>query len=162
MVSGGRLRGRVVVVVDDSPELVDTFVQALEHEGASAIGCLAPEEALEVASSRAIDALVVDLRMTRIDGQELIRRVRALPGTNASARAIAITGDELWRYRDPASSTEAGFDYHFVKPVPLGALVDVLEHLLPRAKHSRHPAGRTGEHALEAQPPARKSRKRRT
>src|SRR5206468_3649520 len=79
--------------------------------------------ALDAASTHAPDACLLDIGLPDMDGNELARRLRRLPHM-ASATLIAITG--YGQEADRARTAAAGFDHHFVKPVEIEALQDVL------------------------------------
>jgi two-component system, sensor histidine kinase len=61
-----------------------------------------------------------------MDGLEVARRIRSTPRHRA-VRLIALTGYGL--ESDRRATTEAGFDYHLVKPVQLEELLAVLARL---------------------------------
>jgi CheY-like chemotaxis protein len=65
----------------------------------------------------------VDIGMPLMDGHEVARRIRQLPGGEA-LRLIAITG--FGQPEDRQKAIEAGFDAHLVKPVSLSELTKVL------------------------------------
>ena len=79
------------------------------------------------------DLLVLDIGMPVLNGHEVCRRLRAQPW-GADATVVALTG---WGQDDDrARSREAGFDYHFVKPVNFAALDELLRSL-PAANRRR-------------------------
>jgi CheY-like chemotaxis protein len=60
-----------------------------------------------------------------MDGYEVARRVRLLPEGDAIL-IVALTG--YGQLEDRRKSQAAGFDAHFVKPIPLAELRSVFEH----------------------------------
>jgi signal transduction histidine kinase/CheY-like chemotaxis protein len=81
------------------------------------------QAALRQAARRPFDTCLLDIGLPDINGNELARRLRALPGM-AHALLVAVTG-----YGQPAdrhNSAQAGFDHHFVKPVDTAALTALL------------------------------------
>jgi CheY-like chemotaxis protein len=59
--------------------------------------------------------VLLDIGMPKLDGLELARRIRARHGRRI--QLVALTG---WgQPADRARSEEAGFDFHFVKPIDL-------------------------------------------
>lgn len=68
--------------------------------------------------------LRVDLGMPDIDGLEVARRLQAHPRRRAML-LIAITG--YGQYRDVSDALEAGFDHHWIKPVDVIVLSDLIE-----------------------------------
>lgn len=128
----GRLSGRTIVVVDDHVEIVDMLGDVLSHEGALVLDATSAKGALEVLRRELVDVLVSDLQMPAMNGLELVRAVRRLPGERGRVLAIALTGSESWDLVSPHVSAGAGFDYHVVKPVVpedlVARLVELLRH----------------------------------
>ena len=67
---------------------------------------------------------MLDLGMPGMDGYEVARHIRALPGSGDTT-LIALTGDASDRQR----TQEAGFHHHLVKPVDIGAMQALLASL---------------------------------
>jgi CheY-like chemotaxis protein len=59
-----------------------------------------------------------------MDGYEVARHLRELPGGNA-VKIVAITG--YGQFNDKQRSLEAGFDHHLVKPVDIRQLTGLLQ-----------------------------------
>ena len=70
-----------------------------------------------------------------MDGYELARRLRASP-RNRKATLIALTG--YGQAADIARSREAGFDFHFVKPMDPHRLSILVAQLAPRPAAQHH------------------------
>jgi CheY-like chemotaxis protein len=120
--NGGRLR---VLVVDDDADTRETLarlVRAWGHEAVSAEDGLA---ALRAAAASPPDVVLLDLRLPRVDGYEVARRLhqRATP---KRPFVITLTGSGAAEARRRAA--EAGADVHLLKPADPG----VLERLLGR------------------------------
>ena len=82
--------------------------------------------ALELVERFAPEALVLDLGMPGMDGFEVARRVRALPGGDRIA-LVALSG---WgQDKDRERTAAAGFDVHLLKPVDVDRIVSVLRGL---------------------------------
>jgi CheY-like chemotaxis protein len=86
----------------------------IEHE---------PRRALERARLERPRVCLLDIGLPNMDGNELARRLRAQPET-ADAVLVAITG--YGQEQDRRRAAEAGFAYHFVKPVDTGQLMRLL------------------------------------
>ena len=67
-----------ILVVDDEDGLRSFFVETLELGGHVVAQAADGEAALALLARRAFDLMLTDLRMPRLDGMELLRRVRAL------------------------------------------------------------------------------------
>jgi CheY-like chemotaxis protein len=66
---------------------------------------------------------IIDLGLPGIDGLELARRIRSLPG-HADMCLVALTG--YGQPADRALAKAAGFDAHLVKPVRVEQLIAAL------------------------------------
>jgi CheY-like chemotaxis protein len=92
-------------------------------------GSSAPERApdgpraIEVARREPFDVVLLDIGLPAMDGYEVARHLRAMPGWD-STRLVAISG--YGQHSDQQRSLDAGFDYHFVKPVDMSALTRAL------------------------------------
>lgn len=112
-----------ILVVDDNRDAAVTLAMILKSFGAEAeIACSGPE-ALEKFAAWSPSIVFLDIGMPRMDGYEVARRIRRdFPARRPTL--IALTG---WGQReDRRRASEAGFDYHIVKP----AEIDVLRELV--------------------------------
>jgi CheY-like chemotaxis protein len=68
--------------------------------------------------------ILLDLGLPGMSGIDVARRIRATPSTK-DVTLIAVTG---WgQPQDRESTAEAGFDFHFTKPVDVGQLTQAIE-----------------------------------
>jgi PAS domain S-box-containing protein len=118
--------GLRVLVVDDNEDAAKVIGQALRvwshivrvaHDGPSA---------LRLVETFKPDLALLDIGLPAMDGYELARRLRALPGL-AGMRLVAVTG--YGQARDREAAQRAGFHEHMVKPVTLAALEQVLSRM---------------------------------
>jgi CheY-like chemotaxis protein len=77
----------------------------------------------DIDSSRIADLQQGVDNTLEVDGNELVKNLRALPEV-VDATYIAITG--YGQQEDREQSLAAGFDYHFVKPVDPPRLLNVI------------------------------------
>ncbi len=68
---------RRVLVVDDDPEMVDTLADVLELHGWEVERAADGQEAVERCQERAFAAVVMDVRMPRLDGPGAMRAMHA-------------------------------------------------------------------------------------
>jgi CheY-like chemotaxis protein len=108
--SSGPLR---VLVVDDNRDCADSLALLLELWGYAPAVAYDGPSALALASADPPAAALLDIAMPGMDGCEVARRLRAMPGT-ARALLVAVTG--RGREEDVRRCYEAGIDLHFVKP----------------------------------------------
>jgi signal transduction histidine kinase/ActR/RegA family two-component response regulator len=115
--------GLQVLLVDDNVDAAAMLALILETAGHVVTVAHTAQAALQHASRHHADACILDIGLPDINGNELARRLRALPGMER-ALLVAVTG--YGQPSDRQDSQEAGFDYHFVKPVDSGRLVGLL------------------------------------
>ncbi|CDF93959.1 Chemotaxis protein methyltransferase CheR [Pseudomonas sp. SHC52] len=124
--ASGKLDGLKILLVDDSPEVLETMKMLLEMEDAQVLAFDQPLEALKAAESQRFDLIISDLGMPIMNGHELISALRQLPLAK-NVPAIALTG--YGTHGDVQKSHAAGFDQHLGKPVSYDALIDTIETL---------------------------------
>lgn len=118
-----------ILVVDDDLEVVrilERMLQALGHEVLTAADT--EDALLKVAAARP-DAVLVDLRMPRVDGMTFLRRLRASEGPRHTPVAV-MTGDYSIDEETARALQEMGSNFHF-KPVWLDDLSRIIQHLIP-------------------------------
>jgi PAS domain S-box-containing protein len=108
---GRRLR---ILVVEDNLDAAESFVTLLQLQGHEIRAAQSGLTALEVASSFVADVAFIDLGLPGMDGYEVARRLRAIPGFQATV-LVALTG--YGQDEDKRRSLDAGFDHHLTKPV---------------------------------------------
>jgi CheY-like chemotaxis protein/anti-sigma regulatory factor (Ser/Thr protein kinase) len=118
-----------VLVIEDAQDTLDMLRVVFAARGYEATACPTPEEALRVAESGRFDIIVSDIGLPRVDGYELLGRLRSLPHL-AGVPAVALTGYAA--QKDAEAAFAAGFDAHVPKPVEPSALAEQVERLLKR------------------------------
>ncbi|MDB5773850.1 MAG: hybrid sensor histidine kinase/response regulator [Burkholderia sp.] len=118
-----------MIVVDDNADAAHTLAMFLEAEGHEVAVEYEATGALARARAIAPRVCLLDIGLPDIDGNELARRLRAMPET-AKAVLIAVTG--YGREQDKKDAMAAGFDYHFVKPVDTSKLAALLAQISVR------------------------------
>jgi CheY-like chemotaxis protein len=113
------------VLIADDEELVRNYVRrALASRGWEITEAANGAEALELAGGCGFDALVCDLKMPDMRGEEVIKRVRqACPGM----KIIAITGSVSDIKAPLAPGVQA--DGFLIKPFGIDEIRDLLEKL---------------------------------
>lgn len=117
---------RRILVVDDNRDAAMSLALMLKIMGNEIRTAHDGLEALEVTNEFVPDLVMLDIGMPKLNGYDTARRMRELPW-GKSATLVALTG---WgQDEDKRKSMEAGFDFHMVKPVELGALNQLLQSL---------------------------------
>jgi signal transduction histidine kinase/CheY-like chemotaxis protein len=112
-----------VLVVDDNIDAAQTLQALLTLHGLQVSVAHDGAQAVDTVGRERPEAVVMDIGMPVMNGYEAARRIRARHAPS-EILLIALTG---WgQYADKARATEAGFDFHFVKPLEVDALMDCL------------------------------------
>jgi PAS domain S-box-containing protein len=128
---GSALRGRVVLVVDDEPDVRDVLRLVLERHGTRVVTAASVKEAVASIGAEQPDLVVSDIGMPEADGYALMDQVRVRAGRRRPAGAVALTA-----YASPddaARALAAGFQAHLAKPIDPRVVVDTLVGLLRRS-----------------------------
>ena len=121
------LSGRMVLVVDDEPDVLEVLRVALEERGARVVTASSAAEAVMRFEAERPDVLVTDIGMPGSDGYTLADRLK-LRGPGAPP-AIALTA---YASREDASRAfAAGFKLHIAKPVDAALVVRSVAGVLP-------------------------------
>jgi CheY-like chemotaxis protein len=113
-----------VLVADDNADAAESLKMMLQLLGHEVQAVDDGEQALAAARQFRPHVVILDIGMPRLDGLSAARQLRAMPN-GADFTLVALTG---WgQPQDRHESAAAGFDHHFVKPVSIEALSEVLE-----------------------------------
>jgi len=119
-----------ILVVDDNVDAAQLLAMFLEANGFAVVVEHDAVRALALAERETPDVCLLDIGLPGMDGNELARRLRALPRMQG-ATLIAITG--YGRQQDRDMALASGFDHHFVKPVSFEQLLEILAKVAPQA-----------------------------
>jgi len=75
--TGDMTQARRILVVDDSPEVLDVTRTVLNSDGYDVVAVPSGEEALERLGDEAFDLVLLDINMPGMDGWETLRLIRA-------------------------------------------------------------------------------------
>ena len=127
--------GLRILVADDNRDSADLFAMFLGLMGNDVRTAYDGIAAVEEAERFTPDAVLLDIGMPRLNGEDACRRMRATPwGSNAVL--IAVTG---WDHEENRRRIlDAGFDAHMVKPVDPSEVSELLASLLRARRGSRH------------------------
>ena len=124
-----------LLVVDDNQDAAQTLALLLENAGHRVCVAYSPQAALEAAQRRTFDGCMLDIGLPGMDGLELVRRLRMLPGTRA-ALMVAVTGYGAQGGQQRAQ--DAGFNHYLVKPVNPARLLGLLADAGEAPAHAAH------------------------
>jgi signal transduction histidine kinase len=117
---------RRILVVDDNQDVAESLAMLLTLDNHDVQSVYTPEHALQTVVSFKPEVVLLDIGLPGIDGYEVARRIRALPGSG-NLRLVALTG--YGQAEDRLRAQAAGFDDHLVKPVELATLQQSLARL---------------------------------
>jgi len=117
-----------VLVVDDNPDITISLAAVMRLEHFDVDTANDGFVGIEKAERERPQAVVLDIGMPGMNGFELAKRLRLLPG-GKKIFIVAITGEYL-SAADRAVAVEAGIDRYFVKPTDPLKLVSLLKQTL--------------------------------
>ena len=137
-----------IALVDDDRNILTSVSIALQAEGYATRLYSDGESALKALSENPPDLAVCDIKMPRMDGLELLRRLRETSGGGATLPVIFLTSkdDEA----DEALGLASGADDYIAKPFSQRLLIARIAAILRRADLSKRIAA--GESAGETLP----------
>jgi two-component system OmpR family response regulator len=116
-----------VLLVEDEPDLLDSLIKVVREDGYAVDGAADGEEGLYKAENSDYDAIVLDIMLPRIDGWELLRRLRKTKKTPV----LMLTARDA--VRDRVRGLDTGADDYLVKPFDLDELLARLRALIRRS-----------------------------
>ena len=130
-VSLGDLRGVYAVAVDDDPDALMLIAELLEGAGARVITATSADEALRIIEAEPPQVLITDLGMPKVDGFQLINRIRA-HRSPLVRRVPAAALTAYARSEDRVKALRGGFQIHLAKPIDPTELVTAVAALAKR------------------------------
>jgi two-component system response regulator MtrA len=116
-----------VLVVDDEPDVLLLCRLNLEQRGHEVVEAPNGQAALELASERTPDIVILDLMLPGIDGYDVLRALRADPAT-ADVRVLVLTAKSLRADRE--RSHDLGASAFLTKPFLPDELVATVDRVL--------------------------------
>ena len=107
-----RLDDLTILVVDDERDSREMIATVLEQQGAAVLQSDSAESALETLQNSSVCVIIADIAMPRIDGYELMRRLRA---SGSRIPSIAVTA--FARSDDRQTALESGYSTYLAKPI---------------------------------------------
>jgi CheY-like chemotaxis protein len=144
------ITGLRILVADDNRDAADLFAMFLKMTGNEVRTAYDGVAAVEEAERFRPDAVLLDIGMPRLNGEDACRRIRSTPW-GRDAVLIALTG---WDHEENRRRiVEAGFDAHLVKPVHPSSVAELLASRLREPQSARTAEGRG---ALSLEPTERR------
>ncbi|MBI1841647.1 MAG: response regulator transcription factor [Verrucomicrobia bacterium] len=116
-----------VLVVEDEPRLLRNLARALREAGYAVDTAEAGDEGLYKAETFNYDAIVLDVMLPRLDGWEILERLRRQKRTPV----LMLTARDA--FKDRVRGLDGGADDYLVKPFDLSELLARLRAIIRRA-----------------------------
>ena len=118
-----------ILVVDDNRDVADTLDLLLKSMGQHVTAAYDGPSAINLAKTFEPDVVFLDIGMPHMSGYDVARAIRS-SGLRPVPALVAITG---WgQEADKQRADEAGFTFHFVKPISEDRLRDIILRLAKR------------------------------
>jgi two-component system, cell cycle response regulator DivK len=112
--------GARVLIAEDNGKNMKLFRDVLQAKGYETLEATTGREAIEIATGRVPDLVLMDIQLPDIDGVEALRRLRAEEPT-AAIPVLALTAQAM--HGDRERLLAAGFDGYISKPVNIADLL---------------------------------------
>ena len=122
-----------VLVVEDEPRLLRNLAKALREEGYAVDTAESGDDGLYKAETYNYDAIVLDIMLPRLDGWEVLARLRKQKQTPV----LMLTARDATK--DRVKGLDTGADDYLVKPFDLSELLARLRALIRRSAGNAHP-----------------------
>ena len=117
-----------VLIVEDDPAIVRFLERGLAADGHQAVTADNGHDGVIMAADESVDFVLLDIMLPGMDGQEVLRRIRARrPGVPV---LMLTARDEV---RDKVSALDGGADDYLTKPFDLDELLARMRALVRRA-----------------------------
>ncbi len=134
---------RTIALVDDDQHILTSVSMALEAEGYSVRTYTTGAEALRALTTQPVDLAILDIKMPRMDGMELLNRLRR----QSQMPVIFLTSKD--EEVDEVLGFRMGADDYIKKPFSQRLLIERIRALLRRSEvTSEGPAARDGKGAI--------------
>jgi two-component system OmpR family response regulator len=118
-----------ILIVEDEPDLLEGLAKAVREEGYAVDQAEDGEEGIYKAENYDYDAIVLDVMLPKMDGWEVLKRLRKLKKTPV----LMLTARD--RSSDRVKGLDTGADDYVVKPFDLPELLARLRALIRRTSN---------------------------
>ncbi len=132
-----------IALVDDDRNILTSVSIALEAEGFQVQTFTDGDEALRALTARPVDLAILDIKMPRMDGVELLKRLR--PVSSLPVIFLTSKDEEI----DEVIGFRMGADDYIRKPFSLRLLIERIRAVLRRADLANGDTEADGEPKIE-------------
>ena len=135
-----------VLIVEDEPRLAENIARSLRESAGFAVDVATDgQEGLFLAESNVYDAVLLDLMLPKLDGMQLLTRIRQA-GHRTPVLVVTARDDK----ESVVALLNAGADDYLTKPFDLGELLARTKALIRRGKGQPSPVLTIGDLELNA------------
>ncbi|MEA1921385.1 MAG: response regulator [Pseudomonadota bacterium] len=103
-----------VLLIDDEPAILANLEAYFEDEGFEILKTGNGEEAVATIAKESVDVVIVDMRLSGINGNEVMRQALA---DGAKCKFIIHTGSNEYRVPDDLAALGVSMDNVYLKPI---------------------------------------------
>jgi DNA-binding response OmpR family regulator len=126
-----RLDGYNILIVDDDPDILESFDLAMRADGAKTITSEDGTEAVSAALEHCPDAVILDMMLPKRSGFLVLEELLSM---DLPPIVVMVTANEGKRHM--AYAKTLGVAAYLIKPVSLDRLIDTVSCLLQEKKKS--------------------------
>lgn len=112
-----------LLLVDDDEALLNVYAKLLEREGINVILCYDSSLVVDKLKENEVDIIFTDIQMPRMNGFELVKKIRALGGIYTDIPIVAVSARSDINEKDFKAS---GFTTFISKPIPFDLLYKII------------------------------------
>jgi two-component system response regulator VicR len=131
----GMTNGKLVVCIEDEPEMIDLVKLILSRKGFQVVGAMGGREGLEAIQAQKPDLVLLDLMMPDMDGWEVYQKMKADDATK-SIPVIVVTA-KAQSIDKVLGLHIAKVDDYITKPFGPQELLESVEQVLARQTQSQ-------------------------
>lgn len=135
-----------ILVVDDSPMIVDVFVAMLERGGYKPTAAYSGPECLEILKEIRPDLILLDIMMEPMDGWETLENIKSNPDTK-EIPVMMLTAKQLTP--EEAQEYYAYIEDYVMKPTTHRQLYEAIEYVLSRRKNIAEKVAKAKEAGID-------------
>jgi len=124
-----------ILVADDEPDVLEISAKKIKEAGYEVVTAKDGQEALDKIYKDRPDVIVLDIRMPRLDGFEVLKRLRANPIPGKWQPVIIVSA--LGELEDMKKGYSLEADYYIAKPCEIEVIlkgISTMLHLIPVRK----------------------------